>query len=77
MEIKILNERPEDMSFADYKSFLRIQKKLIKHHRKGKLAFLAKLYPTKAILEELKESKLENSVGQLIFKGTTYRKPIE
>lgn len=77
MEIKILNERPEDMSFEDYKSFRRIQDKLIKRHKKGKVVFLSKLFPTKTVLEQLRETKTQDSVGQLIFKGTSYRKPTE
>lgn len=74
MEIKILNERPSNMSFDDYKMFLKIQKKLLKHRSNGKIVFLSKLHPSKEVIKELQESKMMNTLGQLIFKGVTYRK---
>jgi len=37
----ILNARPEDMSFEEYKDQLKFQKAWIKNHKQGRLFYLA------------------------------------
>ena len=39
--MEILRERPEDMSFIDYKIHLKVQKKWIRTHKRGLLYYLA------------------------------------
>jgi len=41
MNLQILNERPEGMSFPDYKKHLKSQKAQIKQYKKGRLVYLA------------------------------------
>lgn len=74
MEINILTQRPEDMPYEQYKLQRTIQKKFLKHYLKGKVVFLSKLYPSQEVIKELTESKMLETVGQLMFKGTSYRK---
>lgn len=39
--MNILNERPEDMNFEEYKAKLKFQKAWIKNHKQGRLFYLA------------------------------------
>lgn len=39
--MKILNERPKDMSYPDYKAHMKAQKAWIKKHREGILYYKA------------------------------------
>ena len=69
---EILTSRPKDMPFEDYKTFLKIQKKMLKKRKKGKLVWLSKLEPTPMVLQQLAEDNMLSSLGKLIQTGETF-----
>lgn len=69
---EILNERPDGMSFEDYKTFQKIQKKMLKKRKKGKIVWLSKLEATPGVLHQLTQDNMMNSLGKLIQTGETF-----
>ena len=76
MDFNIITERPDDMSFEDYKKLRKLQQLLVKNKLKGKLVWLSKLKDTPAVRKFLKEEKLDDAekFASLLEKGITYRK---
>lgn len=68
----ILNGRPDDTSFKEYKSRLRAQKALIKQKKKGHVIWLAKLHNSPVVIKQLIDAKLVDTLGQLLHKGQTF-----
>ena len=73
---KIITNRPEDMAYADYKTYMRAQKKAIKKYLRGHVVHLSKLYPTTDVLKLLSEKEY-SGMAILLTKGNTYIKPKE
>lgn len=69
--MRIITKRPDDMSFEDYKTFLKIQNKVLRHYKKGKVVHLAKLYPTERVLAELAKMG-DTELLRLIQEGRTF-----
>ena len=69
-----ITERPEDMSYEDYKTYRKAQDKALKQYKKGRLVWLSKLYPTQEVLQELVKNNWqgEDSLGRLLNKGETF-----
>ena len=70
--MEIITSRPEGMDFKQYKLMQKIQKKTIKKHLKGKIVWLAKLEPTPAVLMQLQQDNMMESLGRLLSKGETF-----
>ena len=72
--MNIITERPEGMSYEDYKTYLKAQDKTLKQYKKGRLVWLSKLYPTQEVLQELVKNNWqgEDSLGRLLNKGETF-----
>jgi len=72
--MELITSRPEGMSYEDYKTYLKAQNKALKYYKKGKVAWLSKLYPTHEVLQELVKNDWqgENSLGRLLNKGETF-----
>lgn len=75
-DFEILTKRPEGMEYADYKAYMRAQKRAIKKYLKGTVVHLAKLYPTPDVLRMLAEEEY-SELAILLTKGHTYIKPKE
>lgn len=71
---QLITERPEDMSYEDYKIYCKAQKKALKQYRKGRIVWLSKLYPTPEVMQELAKNNWlsSDSVGRLLEKGETF-----
>lgn len=69
----ILNERPTGMDFDEYKAKLKLQKIIIKRKKKGNIIWLAKLHNSPEVIRQLVETKMLDSLGQLLHKGQTFK----
>lgn len=69
---ELLTKRPEELPFEQYKALMKIQKKLIKKYKKGKLVWLSKLEATPAVLNQLYQDNMMQSLGGLLKKGETF-----
>ena len=72
--MELITARKEDMSYEDYKTYLKAQDKALKQYKKGRLVWLSKLYPTQEVLQELVKNNWqgEDSLGRLLNKGETF-----
>lgn len=69
----ILTKRPEGMEFKQYKALMKVQKAVIKRKLKGNIVWLAKLYPSREVIEELEKAKMMETMGRLLVTGETFR----
>lgn len=78
-EFQIINERPSDMSFEEYKQLRALQKIMLKHKKKGKLVWLSSLKDTPMVRKFLASEGLDNKdkFASLLEKGVSYVKPKE
>lgn len=73
-KFKVITRRPDEMAYADYKTYMRAQKKAIKRYLKGSLFHLSKLHPTQTVLSMLAEEEYKD-MRILLTRGLTYIKP--
>lgn len=69
----IITARPQDMDFKKYKALMKLQDIKLKHHLRGQIVWVAKLYPCTKVYQQLTELKMWDTMGQLLTKGQTFR----
>jgi hypothetical protein len=70
--MEILTKRPEHMSFEEYKINQKINNRLLKHHKKGHIVWLSKLYPSMKAKMMIEDVGLKN-LSSLFNKGVTFK----
>jgi hypothetical protein len=81
MVVLFMTSRPEWMTFDEYKKLQKLQRKLSKIVKRGRLEWVSKVHPSSSIVSEilhdnkLSRAETENLIN-LITKGRTYRKRV-